>query len=131
MREKLFFDTSAVYAYINRKDPDHEKVKGLITGYKDKLVITNYIFDEVITLVSSRIGHETAVRIGEILRHSPQIETVWISSSDERDAWKLFADRKDKDYSFTDCTSFVVMRRLGIAKCLALDSHFTQEGFEK
>ncbi len=131
MRERIFFDTSAIYAYINRKDPDHEKVKSRLASIKSKLVVTNYVFDEVITLASARLGHEMAVRIGEILRNSPQIETVWVTASDERDAWKLFIARKDKEYSFTDCTSFVVMRRLGVAKCLALDNHFTQEGFGK
>jgi predicted nucleic acid-binding protein len=39
-------------------------------------------------------------------------------------------ERPDKDYTFTDCTSFVLMRRLKLSKTLSLDEHFAQEGFE-
>lgn len=83
------------------------------------------------TLVNARVGHEKAVYVGNILQRSPQVEQIWITPSDEKQGWELFASRKDKSYSFTDCTSFVVMKRLKITKCLALDSHFKQEGFEK
>ena len=53
-----------------------------------------------------------------------------MTAADELAAWKLFLDRPDKRYSFTDCTSFALMRRLGIEVALALDDHFRQEGFE-
>ena len=49
--------------------------------------------------------------------------------ADERAAWSLFEKRPDKSYSFTDCTSFVLMRRERIGAAVALDQHFTQEGF--
>ncbi len=130
MREQVFFDTSAIYAFINKKDPDYPRVKGFINGFKGKIFITNYIFDETISLVNARLGHEKAVFVGEILFKSPQLEKIWITPKDEKDAWELFVSRKDKLYSFTDCTSFIVMKRVGIKKSLSLDSHFKQEGFE-
>ncbi|MFZ3123486.1 MAG: PIN domain-containing protein [Thermodesulfovibrionales bacterium] len=129
--KKVFFDTSAIYAYINLKDPDHRKIKSFIDNFKDKLAITNYVFDEIVTLVLARLGHKTAVIVGDILLNSPQIEGIWVTQTDEKDAWLLFSSRTDKEYSFTDCTSFTVMRRLNIKRCLALDEHFKQEGFEK
>ena len=130
MKEPVFFDTSAVYALINIKDPDHKKVENFLTGFKGRLLITNYIFDESITLIRARLGYEKAISMGNILLKSPQVEKVWVTPSDEKQAWELFVMRKDKAYSFTDCTSFVVMKRLKITKCIALDSHFRQEGFE-
>ncbi len=57
------------------------------------------------------------------------VEMIHITPSDEKAAWNLFEKRADKSYSFTDCTSFVVMRRQKIATAVALDSHFFQEGF--
>jgi hypothetical protein len=130
MREYIFFDTSAIYAFINKKDPDHRRVKDFLNNFKGKIFITNYIFNEAINLVNARLGYEKAVMTGDILLNSPQVERVWITPKDERDAWGLFVSRSDKSYSFTDCTSFVVMRRFGIKRCLTLDEHFTQEGFE-
>lgn len=129
--EHIFVDTSALYAFINAKDPDHLKIEGFLGGFKGKIYITNYIFDEIVTLVNARVGHEKAVYVGNILQRSPQVEKIWITPSDEKQGWELFASRKDKSYSFTDCTSFVVMKRLKIKKSLALNSHFKQEGFEE
>lgn len=131
MSELVFADTSAIYALINIKDPDHKKVNDFIGAFKGRLLITNYIFDETVTLVNARAGHRKAVLAGDILRNSPQVETGWVSPSDEKAAWEFFVSRKDKTYSFTDCVSFVTMKRLGIKKCLALDGHFRQEGFEE
>lgn len=130
-QEQVFLDTSALYAYINASDPDHKKVRNFLDGFKSRVVITNYIFDEIVTLVLARLGHDRAVFVGNILNKSPQVDRVWVSEGDEKNAWNLFVSRKDKGYSFTDCISFVVMKRLKISKCLALDGHFKQEGFEE
>jgi len=129
MREYILFDTSAIYAFINRRDPDHNKVKGFIRNFKGEAVITNYIFSETINLVNARLGHDKAVMAGDVLLKSPYIEKIWITPSDEKEAWKLFISKRDKSYSFTDCTSFVVMKRLKIRRYLAFDEHFRQEGF--
>lgn len=131
MREVHFIDTSALFALVNAKDPDHEKVDRFVKRFQGKLVITNYIFDEIVTLALSRLGHESAVTIGNLLQKSPHIDEVWVTPSDEKQAWSLFASRTDKFYSFTDCTSFTVMRRLKLRRCLSLDRHFKQEGFEE
>lgn len=131
MRDALFIDTSALFALANAKDPDHKKVDVFVRDFRGTLVITNYIFDEIVTLSLARLGHESAVTIGNLLQKSPHIDEVWVTPSDERQAWSLFVSRADKFYSFTDCTSFTVMRRLKIRKCLSLDRHFKQEGFEE
>ncbi|MFA7234316.1 MAG: hypothetical protein WC076_09405 [Terrimicrobiaceae bacterium] len=35
----------------------------------------------------------------------------------------------DHAFSFTDCTSFAVMRRLGLVEAATSDSHFQAAGF--
>lgn len=128
--KKIFFDTSAIYAYINSKDPRHTAVRMVVHNQQTRLVITNYIFDEIITLVKARLGHKLSMSVGNILINAPEIERIFISQPEELEAWRLFSDRADKHYSFTDCTSFVIMKRLNITSALALDEHFRQEGFE-
>src|SRR5438093_8238928 len=44
-------------------------------------------------------------------------------------AWSLFLYRADKPWSFTDCTSFVLMDNLGIRQAVAFDANFRQAGF--
>jgi len=41
----------------------------------------------------------------------------------------LFLERRDKEWSLTDCTSFVVMQDHGSARALTSDHHFEQAGF--
>lgn len=127
--EPIFVDTGAWYAYINAKDPDHFKVREFLDSFEEKLVTSSYIFDEIITLVLARLGHQKAVKVGEVLLNPKVVELVRVGAADEWSAWQLFQQRSDKMYSFTDCTSFVLMRRLKLAKALTLDEHFAQEGF--
>ncbi len=127
--ELIFVDTGAWYAYINAKDPDHFKVREFLDSFEEKLVTSSYIFDEIITLVLARLGHQKAVKVGEVLLNPKVVELVRVGAADEWSAWQLFQQRSDKMYSFTDCTSFVLMRRLKLAKALTLDEHFAQEGF--
>ena len=131
MKEHIFVDTSALYALFNAKAKEHIEIKSFFNNFKGRAFITNYIFDEIITLVNAKAGHEKAVFVGDVLLKSPQLERVWVTPDDEKKAWELFVLRNDKSYSFTDCTSFVVMRRIKIKNCLTLDGHFRQEGFEE
>lgn len=130
MTDTVFVDTSALYAFINARDPDHKRVKDYLQGYKGQLLISNFIFDEIITLVMARMGHDKAVLTGNTLLNPREFILTRCKTSDELKAWKLFVNRPDKKYSFTDCTSFVIMKKLGINKSLSTDAHFIQEGFE-
>lgn len=128
--ERLFVDTSAWYAHANRADPDHDAVRRLLRDFRGRLVITNFVFDETMTLCRIRLGHRAATRVGDVLRDPAVVDLVRITAEDEDAAWRLFVGRPDKRYSYTDCTSFAVMRRLGLHRAAALDEHFRQEGFE-
>jgi predicted nucleic acid-binding protein len=57
------------------------------------------------------------------------VQILHITEEIEEHAWKLFKQYSDKDFSFTDCTSFVVMRQLGLSEVFTNDHHFEQMGF--
>lgn len=128
--KRVFVDTSAWYAYINALDPDHGRVQGALDGLEARLITSNFVFDEVVTLCRYRLGHRTAVRAGKILLDGSVLDLIRVMPEDERSAWSTFQSRKDKAYSFTDCTSFELMRRLGLREAVALDADFRQEGFD-
>src|SRR3989338_7867485 len=73
--------------------------------------------------------HRRAIAVGRTLLDPATVEWLRVTPVDERAAWALFERRPDKSYSFTDCTSFVLMRRERIGDAIALDEHFAQEGF--
>jgi predicted nucleic acid-binding protein len=41
----------------------------------------------------------------------------------------LYLNRPDKEWSLTDCISFVVMEREGLTDALTGDNHYEQAGF--
>lgn len=57
------------------------------------------------------------------------VEVLWVTDALERDAWKIFEKHADKDYSFTDCTSFALMQAEAIRNAFTFDHHFKQYGF--
>lgn len=128
--KRLFVDTSAWYAFVNASDPDHRPVARLLASPRGRLVTSSYVFDEVVTLCRVRLSHPAAVRVGRVLLEARGLDLVRVSPEDEREAWRLFQARADQRYSFTDCTSFSLMRRLGVETAVALDDDFRHEGFE-
>jgi len=127
--DSVFVDTSAWYAFINRRDPSHAKVKAVMQAWEGRIVFTDYVFDEILALVRSRAGHDLAVQVGNLLRSGEAGLLVRLEPADVEGAWAQFCRDGDKDYSFTDCCSFTVMRRLQIAQAVAVDDHFRQAGF--
>jgi predicted nucleic acid-binding protein len=129
MTRRLFVDTSAWFALANRADPDHESARETLDSFPGRLVTSSYVFDETVTLCLYRLGHGVAMRLGEKLRSGDLADVVRVTIADETEAWTLFRQRADKDYSFTDCISFVLMRRMGISRAAAFDDDFRREGF--
>lgn len=124
----IFVDSSAWFAVYSRRDMNHRAATTLIKGFREQLVTSDYIADETLTLLRARGENSRALAFG---RHV--IEGGWarIVRVDERDfsaAWAIFQAFHDKQWSFTDCTSRVVMERLGITKAFAFDDHFRQFG---
>ena len=130
MSERLFVDTSAWFAFANRRDPDHRAVRKVLDASGIRLVTSNFVFDETVTLCLYRLGHAAAAAVGAALRDDATVDVLRLSADDERQAWALFLERPDHRYSFTDCTSFVLMRRLGLVRAVALDDDFRGEGFQ-
>ena len=58
------------------------------------------------------------------------LQVEWVSEELASEAWSVFEKfNVDKQWSFTDCVSYVVMRRLGMVDVFAFDHHFNQMGF--
>ncbi len=92
------------------------------------MVTSNYIIDETITLARMNLGHSASVKIGQKLWSETIANLVRVTPQDEENAWEIFVKYQDKTFSFTDCTSFALMERVGIIEVFSFDSHFTQYG---
>lgn len=121
-------------ALFYEKDENHGLAEALLRKVKETktfLLITDYVLDECVTGILSNVGHEAAVRAGEYLLNSGIIELVWLDQSAKLRAWEYFKKHNYKMYSFTDCTSFVLMREMKVTKYLSFDGHFRQAGFDE
>jgi predicted nucleic acid-binding protein len=127
--KRIFVDTSAWFAFVNRRDPDHRRVRDVLRSFEGRLVTSNFVFDEIVTLLRFRVGHESATALGDRLLDSTVADLVRLTADDEQRAWTIFGRRLGQHFSFTDCTSFALMRRLGITEVAALDDNFAREGF--
>lgn len=93
----------------------------------DRLVTSDYVYDELLTLFRSRGYLDRAKEWVEQVQHS-RLDVARVTEEDIQAATGVFFKFADKDWSFTDCTSRVVMERLGIQTALAFDDHFRQFG---
>ena len=79
--------------------------------------------------MSSSVTRKVAAAGLERISRDPQIEMVPHTAELTASALKLFAARSDKDWSLTDCLSFIVMEQRNIQDALTADNHFEQAGF--
>ena len=129
---ELFVDTSAFVSLANRADQYHKRAKeflGLLSPAW-KLHTSNYIIDETITRIRMVAGHKNALTFGKMLFSSRVYKIHYIDEIIEKESFKIFEKFSDKRLSFTDCTSFALMRRLGLNEAFAFDDDFIAVGFE-
>ena len=127
---RVFVDTSAWYALIDRADPDHAQVAAQLKAHQGMLVTSNFVFDETLTLLRYRLGWTVAHAFGQQMRGGRLSQAARISPQDEEAAWDTFTRYRDQSFSYTDCTSFVLMERLRLSTAIALDEGFRTLGFE-
>lgn len=126
--KRIFVDTGAWYALLDRNDPDHARVTETFREYRGRLLTSNFVFDEAVTLARYKLGYEVARELGHQLREQRVARLEQVTRKDEAAAWSIFERYDDKRFSFTDCTSFALVQRLGLALCLAIDSDFRSFG---
>ena len=131
----IFVDTSAFLALVNEKDTNHteavhflEKIKSGRVKIK-KIITSDYIIDETLTRIRYSVGHQEAVEWGKDILASNVVERLEVGIEMFELAWELFQTYDDKKLSFTDCTSFAIMKKNGIEKAFSFDEDFERIGF--
>ena len=131
--EPLFIDTSGWMAMADSKDPLHVTSLDTRDHWLEKdgiLTTSNYVLDEMLTLIRMRLGIDAMETWWTMVSESPRCKVEWISPERAEKAVRWYFGWKDQSFSFTDCTSFIVMRELGIEKVLTGDRHFRTAGFQ-
>jgi len=127
----IFVDTSAFLAIENRRDAHHEEAlifRDAILKAREPLVTSDYVLADSYTIIRLRAGHPAAVDFGEDVKASRVLQVEYVTPEILEVAWQIFKTFSDKEFSFTDCTSFALMERLQINAAFTFDDHFRQYG---
>jgi uncharacterized protein len=129
---KLFVDTWGWLALADRGEPLHPQVTSFYaerTRRTGLVVTSDYVLNELLTIMFSRLPFESASRFADSVLRSPFITIERITPERFQKAWELrlkFADTPR--ISFTDFTSMAAMNELGISDVLTADKRFAQVG---
>lgn len=127
---RIFIDTSAFYALLDRDDAHHPMAKKAWTELlkaAHTLVTSNYILVETFALLQNRLGIEAERAFhNDVL---PLINIEFVASGTHRSGVAALLSASRRDLSLVDCVSFEVMRTSGINTVFAFDKHFKEQGF--
>jgi predicted nucleic acid-binding protein len=124
----IFVDTGAWFAGFVPSDPEYPAAVRWLSDNGEPLVTTDFVIDETLTLLRARREFARALRAAFEFFESDLTSIHYLTEDEIRAACQVFRQFSDKDWSFTDCTSKVVIERLQIATAFAFDQHFRQFG---
>jgi hypothetical protein len=127
---EVFADTHYFIALLSPGDSAYEKARAATVSQTATLVTTAWVLTELASALSNRSLRVHFLRTLEKPRSNPTVVIIEPDSALFEAGIALFAARDDKDWTLTDCISFVVMEQRGISDALTGDRHFRQAGFQ-
>jgi predicted nucleic acid-binding protein len=128
---RIFIDTSAFYALLDRDDENHLKARRAwidLLGNETAFLTSNYVLVETFALLQHRLGME-AVRgfQNDVL---PLVNIEFVFPEIHRSAVGALLSASRRNLSLVDCVSFEMMRTLEIKGAFVFDPHFKEQGFD-
>lgn len=125
----VFADAFYWFAVLNRRDEYHDMVKRHAGSFRGSILTTQWVLAEVADALARSKARKLVGPFFQQLADNDAVTIIDASASLFRRGIDLYLDRPDKGWSFTDCTSFVVMKEHGVSEALTGDQHFAQAGF--
>jgi uncharacterized protein len=126
----IFADTSYYVAWLSPRDEHHVRAVELSENNRAMIVTTELIVVELVNFFSKTAGRSIVADFVRSLRNDPDTRILPASDDFIARGFELFSKRPDKEWSLTDCISFVVMEEYGILEALTSDADFEQAGFQ-
>jgi predicted nucleic acid-binding protein len=128
--KSVFADTFFYLALLDERDEHHPQVLSYLQHSRDFVLTTRWVFAEVANAMSGSVLRADVVDLLMTLESDPSVIVVGTSDELYRRGLELYANSPDKEWSLTDCISFVVMKEHAVQEALTGDHHFTQAGFQ-
>ena len=125
----VFADTFYYLALLSPRDPAHAQTVSVTRRLRASLVTTAWVLTEVGDAMSLPKDRELFAALLDGLKGNPKVKIVPASQELFDRGVKFFRERSDKEWTLTDCISFVVMTDEKLTDALTGDHHFKQAGF--
>lgn len=127
---RVFADTSAILAVLDADDANHLPAKEQwikLISEGTELWSSSYVLVESFALIQHRLGMEALRAFQEDV--VPVIAIHWVDEAAHHASVAAVLVAARKGLSLVDCSSFDIMRRLGLKKAFSFDRHFREQGF--
>lgn len=128
----IFVDSDAFVAFVKQDDSNHKKARRIFESLQAKsltFVTSNYVFSEVITVISQRVDHKTAVAFIDNMRSEDSDFLIErISETVEEKALQLFREQTSKNISFVDCTNIALILEKHMDAIFSFDNAYKKNG---
>lgn len=128
----IFVDTGAFIARHIARDQYHAsatKFWAELAAARRPCCTSNLVLAEAFTLLGRVAGNAFAAERARNVYASRIIHILRPDEPIEVEALVSFAKLADQGVSFTDCTSFALMKKNRIRQVFGFDRHFAQAGF--
>ena len=125
----VFADTFYFLAILNVKDAAHDKAVALSQSLEVPVLTTAWVRTELADGLADSSRRHMFRNVVDDLQADPETIVVPPSQKLFEQGMDLYNARSDKEWSLTDCISFIVMERYGVQEALTGDRHFEQAGF--
>lgn len=126
----IFADTGYYVALLLQADQRHDRALEITHKLKNPVITTAWILTEVANSLSAARFRTTVIALLDRLQADDSVRVMPPDNATFAQGVELYRNRSDKDWSLTDCISFVVMTREGITEALTADRDFEQAGFK-
>lgn len=126
----LFADSFYFVALLNRADQYHKKVAFAASQLREDIVTTDWVLMEVADALAGSASRRSVPQFIRDVAADSKIKLVRASEVLFERGLQLYEERPDKDWTLTDCISFVVMMEEELTDALTGDRHFEQAGFK-
>ncbi|HSU72994.1 MAG TPA: PIN domain-containing protein [Candidatus Binatia bacterium] len=124
----IVLDASVALGLANSTDVHHARAKTLLSELQSdgsRLLLTDYVFNEIIGVMLRKVGKKKAMAFGEYL-----LQSTFIAHTDGamlKDAWSLFT-KTTLGLSLVDCALVVTAKRAHAKGIATFDNEFKRAG---
>ena len=125
----VFADAFYFVGLVNRADQHHTRIVAAARQLRDEVLTTEWILAEFADALAESSSRRLVPQFIRALEQDPKVRIVRAGSELFQRGLRLYEERPDKEWSLTDCLSFVVMKDENLREALTGDQHFEQAGF--